>query len=209
MATRNINSFIQHLMNEAMTTSAAGGGTKAGKGAGKTSTRSAKAGPPTDMAPLPFPTEYPGETIPHDPRPFPVIRPGSGSVTPGHDPDSGQPIPSFRPKPSPRDQSDKDGRTIPFFDVRIPGQRSGDANRSDTDDLIDRLMRRYDDKPGVPGEDTPGMPVAFPRNPGPPIDADDIPPIGIPTGGRFERLFGRYGRLYKPFGGVYPHARRK
>ena len=38
MATRNINSFIEHLMNESMTTSAAGGGTKADKGAGKPST---------------------------------------------------------------------------------------------------------------------------------------------------------------------------
>tara|TARA_R110000824_G_scaffold123402_1_gene281187 strand:- start:72 stop:521 length:450 start_codon:yes stop_codon:yes gene_type:complete len=42
MATRNINTFIEHLMNEQMTAAgtAGGGDTKAGKGAGETSTRS-------------------------------------------------------------------------------------------------------------------------------------------------------------------------
>jgi hypothetical protein len=87
MATRNINSFIQHLMTEApMTTTGA-------------------AGPPTEDAPRPFPglhkQQNPNYTIP-----APPIKP------------------RFKPKPTPLDQSDRDGRTIPFFDVRIPGERS-------------------------------------------------------------------------------------
>ena len=63
MATRKINSFIEHLMNESMTASAAGGSTKAGKG-GKTSTmggsyRSDDGDPPLQ-------------------RPFILPRPGGG-----------------------------------------------------------------------------------------------------------------------------------
>jgi len=46
MATRKINTFIEHLMNEAMTAAGTvGGGTKNVKGAGKTSTRSATDSP--------------------------------------------------------------------------------------------------------------------------------------------------------------------
>tara|TARA_R100001082_G_C4309926_1_gene136291 strand:+ start:35 stop:484 length:450 start_codon:yes stop_codon:yes gene_type:complete len=91
MATRKINSFIQHLMTEApMTTGVAG--------------------PPTEDAPRPFPGQHqqqnPNYTIPAKP-----IKP------------------RFKPKPTPLDQSDRDGRTIPFFDVRIPGERSASGSQ--------------------------------------------------------------------------------
>ena len=110
MATRKINSFIQHLMTEApMTTGSAG--------------------PPTEDAPRPFPglhkQQNPNYTIPAPPR-----------------------KPIFKPKPSPLDQSDRDGRTIPFFDVRIPGQRSGDVDDDRGDDF------EYDpDNPGGMSDD--------------------------------------------------------
>ena len=78
MATRKINSFIEHLMNESMTTSAAGGSTKAGKGAGKTSTMggSYRSGDDpyyfnrpdgTPMQITPYPEGMPSPGVPHIP----------------------------------------------------------------------------------------------------------------------------------------------
>ena len=82
------------------------------------------AGPPTEDAPRPFPGQHqqqnPNYTIPAKP-----IKP------------------RFKPKPTPLDQSDRDGRTIPFFDVRIPGQRSGDVDDNKGEDF------EYEDDGGM------------------------------------------------------------
>ena len=95
MATRKINSFIQHLMTEApMTIGAAGGGTKARKGAGKGSdyrtgdeSSPGFVGPPAFLAPLPGDVLNP---VPGEDRPgYPVTRPAN---VPGVDP-YGNPIP--------------------------------------------------------------------------------------------------------------------
>ena len=124
MATRNINSFIEHLMNEAMTTSAAGGSTKAGKGAGKTSTMggSYRSGPPQDDRDPNF--EGPPE------RPYGGDEPGDKVVFPG----------------APVDHRPFDADNIPNPDLFFP------------------------------------LPSDF---------------------------FGRYERIYKPYGGIAPKVRRK
>ena len=88
MATRKINTFIEHLMNEAMTAAGTvGGGTKNVKGAGKTSTRSA-----TD-SPLDQSTED-GKIIPYF-KPFTRPEVGDPASPDAMDPRRRIPHPGF------------------------------------------------------------------------------------------------------------------
>ena len=174
MATRKINTFIEHLMNEAMTAAgtAGDGDTKAGKGAGETSTRSGGGDLPPPRRPhirdLPkVPRNPPGyrPDLPKKPRP-PFVRPPLGTpdpnpgiITPGRPLDPRTPQPSDPTDPRPGD----------------PGTLSpGDPGYNDPGD-----GGQFPEDP-YPGRG-PNMPRLIPRLPGSrPFGPADKPDVRFP-----------------------------
>ena len=152
MATRNINTFIEHLMNEQMTAAgtAGGGDTKAGKGAGETSTRSGGGDLPPPHRPhfrdLPkVPLNPPGRGV------APPKKPRPGTI-PGGRPPLGRP-PLGTPDPNPG--------------IITPG-RPLDPRTPQPGDPTD--LRPGDPgtlSPGDPGYNDPGEGGQFPEDPYP------------------------------------------
>ena len=181
MATRNINSFIQHLINEAMTTSGGGGGDNPTPGdpASYDNPDDAPSGIPFSK---PKPTSFDqsdedGNIIPgRKPR---VVPRRPVDLTPFRNPNNPLEGPRYIP-PRPRRVNEK---------VSTAGAKGGESSTTrgmgggyrsgpPQDD-------RHPDFEGPPerpyGGDEPGDKVVFPQAPVDhrPFDADDMPPIEL------------------------------